>query len=116
MATKYPLILVHGIMLKDILHFRAFGKIEHILRKSGHSTYTSNHDGLGSIENNAAQLASYINNVLEKENADKVNIIAHSKGGLDALYMIDRLGMSKKVASVTFLCTPHKGSIINPVP
>ena len=30
----------------------------------------------------------------------------------DSLYMIDRLNASSKVASLTFLCTPHKGSVI----
>lgn len=109
---KYPIILVHGIMLKDLWHFKAFGKIEGVLRAEGHSVYTANHDGLGSIENNAEQLRQYINSVLSKTGAEKVNIIAHSKGGLDTLYMIDRLGMADSVASVSFLCTPHRGSVI----
>ena len=112
MSTKYPIILVHGIMIKDLWHFRAFGKIEHILKHEGHRVYTSNHDGLGTIEHNAEQILDYIDKVLEKEKCEKVNIIAHSKGGLDSLYMIDRLGASSKIASLTFLCTPHKGSII----
>ena len=112
MATKYPIILVHGIMLKDIWRFKAFGNIERILKSQGNLTFTANHDGLGTIESNAAQLKEYINEIAEKHNAPRVNIIAHSKGGLDILYMIDRLGMADKVASVTFLCTPHKGSVI----
>ena len=41
-----------------------------------------------------------------------MNIIAHSKGGLDSKYMITKLGMEDKVASLTTLSTPHKGSII----
>ena len=50
--------------------------------------------------------------ILETENCDKVNIIAHSKGGLDSKYMIQNLGMEDAVASFTTLCTPHKGSPI----
>ena len=112
MATKYPIILVHGIMIKDILHFRAFGKIESVLRNEGNAVYTSDHDGFGRIETNAEQIRRYIEKILKLEGAEKVNIIAHSKGGLDSLYMIDRLLMAKKVASVTYLCTPHKGSLM----
>ena len=112
MALKYPIVLVHGIMMKDVMHFRAFGKIESVLRKRGHRVHTSDHDGLGKIEDNAEQIKSFILGVLLSEGAEKVNIIAHSKGGLDSLYMIDRLGMSEKIASVTFLCTPHKGSVV----
>ena len=112
MKTKYPIVLVHGIMLKDILCIKAFGKIEKVLSEAGEAVYTSNHDGLGTIEDNASQLKRFINEILEKENTDKVNVIAHSKGGLDTLYMINSLNMGEHVASVTFLCTPHKGSVI----
>ena len=31
MATKYPIILVHGIVLKDVKFFKAFGRIENVL-------------------------------------------------------------------------------------
>ena len=110
--TKYPIVLVHGIMMKDVRHFKAFGRIEARLHDYGYLVYTANHDGLGSIENNAEQLKVYIEELLLRIGAEKVNIIAHSKGGLDALYMIDKLGMQDRVASVTFLSTPHKGSVI----
>lgn len=40
---------------------------------------------------------------------EKVNIIAHSKGGLDARYLITRLGMGETVASLTTIST-HRGS------
>lgn len=109
---NYPIILVHGVMMKDVLHFKAFGKIEKLLREQGYIVYTSPHDGLGTIENNAKQIKDFILKVLREENVDKVNIIAHSKGGLDTLHMIDRLEMSEHVASLTFLSTPHKGSVI----
>ena len=109
---KYPIILVHGIILKDFLHFKAFGKIEKILKNAGYHVYTADHDGLGTIQSNAEQLKCFVNRVLSIEGVDRVNLIAHSKGGLDSLYMIDRLSMSDKVASLTFLCTPHKGSPI----
>ncbi|MBQ9098850.1 MAG: hypothetical protein IJY50_05420 [Clostridia bacterium] len=110
MATTYPILLVHGIMLKDTAFFKAFGHIESILRQHGYTVFTAPTDGFGTIETNALQLKRYILRVLKKTGADRVNLIAHSKGGLDSRYMIDHLGMSDKVASVTFLCTPHYGS------
>ena len=39
---------------------------------------------------------------------EKVNIIAHSKGGLDSRYMITHLGLADKVASLTTVATPPK--------
>ena len=32
MSCKYPIILAHGIILKDIKFFKAFGRIEKILK------------------------------------------------------------------------------------
>ena len=112
MATKYPIVFVHGVMLKDIWRIKAFGKIEGLVKKQGYSAFTADHDGFGSIENNAAQIKTYVERVLAQTGAERVNIVAHSKGGLDTLYMIDRLGMSEKIASVTFLSTPHRGSSV----
>lgn len=112
MSTKYPIVLVHGLMLKDYRSFKAFGRIEQFLRSCGYRVCTSNTDGVGSIESNALQLKCQIKTILRKTGAEKVNIIAHSKGGLDSRYMIDHLGMGRYVASVTFLCTPHYGSEI----
>jgi len=110
--TKYPIILVHGLAIKDYKSIKAFGKIEQTLIDAGYDAYTSKQDAFGSIENNAAQLKEFILEILEKTKSEKVNIIAHSKGGLDAKYMITELDMKDSVASLTTLCTPHKGSAI----
>ena len=112
MSSKYPIILVHGVAAKQLRILNAFGKIGDELKKEGYTVYISDHDGFGSIENNAAQLKTFIEGVLNETGAEKVNIIAHSKGGLDSKYMITKLGMDDKVASLTTLCTPHKGSIV----
>ncbi|MBQ0102448.1 MAG: hypothetical protein KBT31_06615 [Firmicutes bacterium] len=112
MKTKYPILLVHGAGVRDFLFFRSFGKIDRILRIQNYTVYKSGIDGFGTIENNAAQLKEEIENILKKEGAEKVNIIAHSKGGLDSKYMIDSLGMADRVASLTTLATPHRGSPI----
>lgn len=108
--TKYPIILVHGIMVKDFIFFKAFGRIEKYLKKSGYTVYTAITDGFGTVENNATQLKQFIELIMTEHNTDKVNIIAHSKGGLDSKYMIENLDMTSHVASLTTLCTPFKGS------
>ncbi len=112
MATKYPIVLVHGIALKDFLFLKAFGRIEAILKEAGHEVYTSQIDSFGTTETNSEQLYREITEIMENIGCEKVNIIAHSKGGLDSKKMILRYGMEDKVASLTTLCTPHKGSSI----
>ncbi len=110
--TKFPIILVHGIILKDISFFKAFGRIEKHLRSEGYTVYSSRIDGIGSTETNAAALKEEVLRILEETSSEKINIIAHSKGGLDSKRMINELGMDDKVASLTTLATPHKGSPI----
>lgn len=112
MACKYPIILVHGLMIRHSKRFRAFGKIEKVLDDAGHNVYVATHDGFGSIETNAEQLGEYILKVLSETGAEKVNLIGHSKGGLDSKYLITHLGMEEKIASLTTLATPHRGSAI----
>ena len=96
MSTKYPIILAHGIAAKQLRIINAFGKIGEELEKEGYSVFVADTDGFGSIEHNAEQLKSYINRILILTGAEKVNIIAHSKGGLDSKYMITELGMEVK--------------------
>ncbi len=112
MATKYPIILAHGIAAKQLRVLNAFGKIGHKLEEAGYKVYIADTDGFGRVETNAEQLKEFIHRVLAECEVDKVNIIAHSKGGLDSKYMITSLGMEEHVASLTTLCTPHKGSVI----
>ncbi len=112
MPTKYPILLVHGIVLKESRIFRAFGGIGKQLSAHGYRVYTSKQDGFGTIENNAEQLKTQIEDILKTENAEKINLIAHSKGGLDCKYLIKDLQYEDKIASLTTLCTPHKGSPI----
>lgn len=112
MTTRYPIVLVHGVAIKEFKLLKAFGKIGKVLLRAGYNVYTSDTDGFGTIENNAEQLKIQILGILKETGAEKVNIIAHSKGGLDAKYMINSLDMGNTVASLTTICTPHKGSKI----
>ena len=110
MKTRYPIILVHGLAIIDTVFRKSWGKIDEMLISQGYTVFRSKIDGFGTIESNAAALKNEVLGVLKKTNAEKVNIIAHSKGGLDSKYMIKELGMAKHVASLTTLCTPHHGS------
>ncbi len=98
--------------MKDFKFFRAFGRIEKVLSKAGYKVYTANIDGVGTIESNAHQLNEYIKKVLDQEKTTKINLIAHSKGGLDSKFFIENLNNNDVVASLTTLCTPFKGSPI----
>ena len=112
MKTKYPILLVHGMAIKDIFFLKSFGQIDRILKSEGFIVYKSNVDSFGTTESNAKVLKREIDDITSKENIEKVNIIAHSKGGLDVIKMLRLYGNEDKIASFTTLCTPHKGSPI----
>lgn len=107
---KYPVVLVHGLAAKTFPFLNSFGSIPRFLREKGLRVFVPNHDGVGTITGNARQLQAEIEAICQTEGCEKVNLIAHSKGGLDARYMISTLSMGSKVASLTTLSTPHHGS------
>src|SRR5690606_21994510 len=41
-----------------------------------------------------------------------VNLFAHSMGGLDSRFLISSLGYGDRVASLTTLSTPHRGTAV----
>ncbi len=109
LKTKYPVMLVHGIGYTDNNYKKYWGRIPSFLEKCGIKVYFGNQDPFGTVVENASQLKISVLNVLEETGKDQVNIIAHSKGGLESRYMISCLGMEDKVATLTTLATPHRG-------
>lgn len=87
-----------------------WGRIPAVLRQCGATIYLGGQDAYGSIENNAAKLAEVVDQALAQENASRVNIIAHSKGGLEARYLVSSLQYADKVASLTLLAAPNRGA------
>ena len=89
-SLKYPILLVHGLAAVDNAFF--WGRIPEKLEQEGIKVYHGDAEAWGTIETNAEELAKKVDEILKKEKCDKVNIIAHSKGGLDSRYLISSLG------------------------
>ncbi len=109
--TKYPILMVHGVFFRDVKAFPYWGRIPKELEANGATLFFGNQPSADSVANNGAFLKNRIEEVLKQTGAEKVNIIAHSKGGLDCRYVISLLGMAEKVASLTTINTPHKGCL-----
>lgn len=110
MNLKYPVLLAHGMGFRDDHCIGYWGRIPKALEELGCTVYFSGQDSAGDIETNGECLAKRIQTIVEETGAEKVNIIAHSKGGLDSRYAITALHMGDRVASLTTLSTPHHGS------
>lgn len=109
-SLKYPLIMMHGIGFRDLRYFNYWGRIPKELCKNGAIVYYGHQNAWGTIEENAEALRLKIETVCQETGAAKVNIIAHSKGGLDSRYLINALHMADRIASLTTINTPHYGS------
>ncbi len=110
--TRYPVVLAHGVMGVGTLglggtrrdyYFR--GVADH-LRALGLEVHCPSVPPLKSVAERAQALADYV----EALPARKVNLVAHSMGGLDARYAIAHLGLARRVASLTTIGTPHRGT------
>ena len=64
----------------------------------------------GSSIDNAYELQSFIKTVLRQTKASKVDIVAHSMGGLSTRYYVKYLEGSQKVDDVVTLGSPHHGT------
>lgn len=109
--TRYPILLVHGIFFRDWQLVNYWGRIPKALQRNGAELHYGGQQSSAAVADSAAELCGTIRRVLEETGAEKVNIIAHSKGGLDARYVISRLDMAPCVASLTTINTPHRGCI-----
>ena len=107
--TKYPIVMIHGVFFRDFKHFNYWGRIPAELEKNGAEIFYGNHESASPIDKSGQELAERIKEILKETGAEKVNIIAHSKGGLDSRYMISMCGMEKYIASLTTINTPHRG-------
>ena len=107
---KYPILLVHGMGFRDYKLLGYWGRIPKILEQMGCTVFFGNQDSNADIETNGRHLAQRIDLIIKETGAEKINIIAHSKGGLDSRYAISILGAGDKVASLTTISTPHYGS------
>ena len=108
-----PVVLVHGLFGFDRIgvpgvklhYFR--GIVAH-LESLGCHAHAVRLPRAASVPERARILVDKINALPH----DRVDIIAHSLGGLDARYAIAKLGLDKKVRALVTVGTPHRGTQI----
>jgi len=127
----YPIVLAHGVCRFDVLwnqFLRAddsddpridklhyFKGIRTMLQARGYRAYHSRVAWAADLNTRATDLKQNVLRILNESGAEKVNIIAHSMGGLDARHMLfndrDRGKIHLRIASLTTISTPHEGSL-----
>ncbi len=112
-----PIILLHGIFGFDRIRLGPvtldyFGQIRTALAGAGHPVLTPGAPPIATVEQRAEQIKARALPWLADRGNQRAIVIAHSMGGLDARYMISRLGMGRHIAALLTIATPHRGSAL----
>jgi hypothetical protein len=128
-AHPYPVVLVHATLADEGSNWVTLAPL---LANNGYCVYGFNYgatlasfevwpfigprvDGLGHIENSAKELSSFVNKVLYKTGASKVDLVGHSQGGMMPNYYIKYLGGAPKVNELIGLAPSNHGTTLGGV-
>lgn len=110
-STRFPILLVHGWTgFSNIGPLDYFFGVPGTLRDRGYPVAVAVLDPYNSVEVRSAELARQIDEALLSFRSRKLNIIAHSQGGLDARRAVSTLGYGDRVAALVTVATPHRGT------
>lgn len=107
-----PVLMVHGMggSPKDFTDVRAWllaqGYRDSLLRTVKLS------DSVGCMEQSAVEVAAAVETLARETGAPKVDVIAHSLGGLIVRYYAKNLGGDRYLRHVVTLSTPHHGTAL----
>ena len=108
-TTKLPVLLIHGY----VENASVWNKWIDLLKEDGISavyaiTFKQSDDECGSSAEHAKELSNIIGQIKKETGQNKVNIVGHSKGGLDArVYLANN---TQDVANLIMIGTPNAGS------
>ena len=110
-----PIVLHHGILgfpnLKlGPIRLKYYRGIDRALAERGHPIICPRVQPMAGIETRARELKTILLRQLDVLRRDRALIIAHSMGGLDARFMISRLGMEQRIEALLTVSAPHRGS------
>ena len=126
-AHPYPVVLVHATLADEGSNWVTLAPL---LANEGYCVYAFNYgatlaslevwpfigpriDALGHIEKSAEELSSFVNKVLSKTKATKVDLVGHSQGGMMPNYYLKFLGGASKVNTFIGLAPSNHGTTLS---
>ena len=112
-GSPLPVVLVHGLFGFDRIgipgaRFDYFRGIAKHLDSLGCHAHAVRLPVAASVPERARELVAAI----EALPHERIDLIAHSLGGLDARYALTHLGLARRVRSLVTVGTPHRGTPI----
>lgn len=116
-AHPNPVVLLHGL---GATFYEDINLIDVFLQSKGFCTFSITYGaydgfplvgGLRSIEESSQQIATFIKEVRGKTGASKVDLVGHSEGGFQSLYVPKfREGISSIVENIVAIAPPTHGT------
>ncbi len=116
--TRFPIVLMHGMGGFDSALFNLltyFNGVEEDLDNMGYDVDATVVPSFQSSEVRAAMVEEQLMEILTNIGARKLNLVAHSQGGLDARQFISSMHHGDDVAVLAMVATPNKGSVVGDI-
>ena len=111
--SRHPVVLMHGFGIGA--SFRRGGHLHDeamYLRSRGVCAIAPNVSPYNTVKARCEMWENRLSHVLNDTNANQLSLIAHSMGGLDARYLISKMGWHDTVEALVTVATPHRGSSV----
>lgn len=115
-AHPNPVVLLHGL---GATYYEDLNVLQGWLAARGYCTFASTYGaypgfplvgGLRPIADSAAEIAGYIKAVQERTGAAKIDIVGHSEGGFQSLYVTKTQGIADRIDKVVAIAPPTHGT------
>jgi len=116
-AHPDPVVLLHGLGSSGSENFAVIGPY---LANAGYCAFSLDYgansaggpNGFATIARSAAQIAAFINRVLVNSGASKVDLVGHSEGAFQSLYVPKFEGDAASIGKVVALAPPTHGTTV----
>jgi triacylglycerol esterase/lipase EstA (alpha/beta hydrolase family) len=115
-AHPEPVVLLHGL---GATYYEDLNVLQNHLVEQGYCTFSLTYGspagfpvvgGLAPIADSATQIARYIKRVVSATGAPKVDIVGHSEGAFQSLYVTKTQGIAERIGKVVAIAPPTHGT------
>lgn len=115
-AHPNPVVFLHGL---GATYYEDINVLQSHVAGLGYCTFSATYGdypgfpyvgGLRPVADSAAQIGAFIQQVLSRTGASKVDLVGHSEGGFQSLYVTKTQGISQHIGRVVAIAPPTHGT------
>jgi triacylglycerol esterase/lipase EstA (alpha/beta hydrolase family) len=109
LGNRHPVILLHGFAMNRT-NWLWLGR--RLAARGIGPLYGTSYFSPQPVRRSAEELARFVEGVCAREKCQRVDIVAHSLGGVVARYYIERLGGGGRIGRLVTIGSPHRGTVV----